>query len=72
MPLLAVIPSGAFSLDDHSHRVEEAFHMLRSALMYFNVDRQLSTLMVASPVKGDGKTTVATRLAVAAAQGGWT
>ena len=70
LPLLAVIPRGAFSDDTPSQHHDEAFHMLRSALQYFNVDRQLSSIMVASPTTGDGKTTVATRLAVAAAQAG--
>jgi receptor protein-tyrosine kinase len=69
-PLLAVVPRGAFSAEKLSKLEEESFHMLRSALMFFNVDRQLSTVLVTSPVKGDGKTTVATHLAIAAAQGG--
>lgn len=69
-PLLAVVPRGAFSGEKLSRLEQESFHMLRSALMFFNVDRQLSTVLVTSPVKGDGKTTVATHLAIAAAQGG--
>jgi Mrp family chromosome partitioning ATPase len=68
--LLAVIPRGAFSPDTVSPQHDEAFHMLRAALQYFNVDRPLSTILISSPVKGDGKTTVATRLVIAAAQAG--
>ncbi len=71
LPLLAAIAPSAFSgslmtgpLDD------EAFQMLRTALMYFNVDAPLTSVMVTSPGEKDGKTTVATRLALAAAQAG--
>lgn len=69
LPLLAAVPSGAFS-DKAVAQHDEAFHMLRSALTYFNVDRPLSSVLISSPFKGDGKTTVATRLAMAAAQAG--
>ncbi len=70
LPLLAVIPRGAFSEGAGDAHDDEAFHMLRSALQFFNVDRPLSTILVSSPLAGDGKTTVATRLAAAAAQAG--
>jgi capsular exopolysaccharide synthesis family protein len=70
LPLLAVIPKSAFSETAADVRTHEAFHTLRSALMFFNVDRPLSAIVIASPLKGDGKTTVATGLAVAAAQAG--
>jgi succinoglycan biosynthesis transport protein ExoP len=68
--LLAVIPEAAFTPEGGGARAAEAFHMLRSALMYFSVDRPVSTIAVSSPIKGDGKTTVSTQLAVAAAQMG--
>ena len=70
LPLLAVIPNGAFSEDVANHSHDEAFHTLRSSLMYFNIDKPLSSIMVSSPMKGDGKTTVATHLALAAARAG--
>jgi capsular exopolysaccharide synthesis family protein len=70
LPLLAVIPRSAFSAETASEHEDEAFHMLRSALVFFNVDRPLSTILITSPLSGDGKTTVATRLSVAAARGG--
>jgi capsular exopolysaccharide synthesis family protein len=70
LPLLSVVPRGAFSEQAGDSRHDEAFHMLRSALQFFNVDRPLSTILVSSPLAGDGKTTVATRLAAAAAQAG--
>jgi capsular exopolysaccharide synthesis family protein len=70
LPLLAVIPRSAFSGGTEDVRAREAFQMLRSALMFFNVDRPLAAILVASPLKGDGKTTVAAGLSLAAAQAG--
>jgi succinoglycan biosynthesis transport protein ExoP len=48
----------------------EAFHLIRAHLRYFNVDRELRALLVASAAPGDGKTTVARHLAAAAARMG--
>ena len=48
----------------------EAFHLIRAHLRYFNIDKELRTLMVASAAPGDGKTTVARHLAGAAARMG--
>jgi Mrp family chromosome partitioning ATPase len=45
----------------------ESFHLLRAHLRYFNVDRELRTVLVASAGPGDGKTTIVRHLAVAAA-----
>ena len=70
-PLLAAIPSSAFSpdrLEDPAD--EEAFQMLRGALTYFNVEQQLGSVAVVSPMVGDGKTTVAVGLALATARAG--
>jgi succinoglycan biosynthesis transport protein ExoP len=50
----------------------EAFQLIRAHLRYFNVDRELHTLLVASPAPGDGKTTIALHLAAAAARVGST
>ena len=55
--------------EDHSGEAE-AFHLIRAHLRYFNVDRELRTLLVASAAPGDGKTTVARHLAAAAARMG--
>lgn len=44
--------------------------MLRSTLVYFNVDRSLSTVLITNSMKGGGKTTVATKVALASAMGG--
>jgi capsular exopolysaccharide synthesis family protein len=51
-------------------REEEAFQLIRAHLRYFNIDRELRTLLVVSAGPGDGKTTVARHLASAAARMG--
>jgi len=48
----------------------EAFHLIRAHMRYFNVDRELRTLMVVSAAPGDGKTTIARHLAAASARVG--
>jgi tyrosine-protein kinase len=49
---------------------EEAFHLIRAHLRYFNVDREPRTLLVVSAAARDGKTTVARQLASATARMG--
>jgi succinoglycan biosynthesis transport protein ExoP len=46
----------------------ETFSLIRAHLRFFNIDRDLRTVVVASATPGDGKTTVARRLAEAAAR----
>ncbi len=80
LPLLGVVPeSSALSRSARGDGVEhgglpageaEAFHLIRAHMRYFNVDRELRTLMVASAAPGDGKTTIARHLAAAAARMG--
>ena len=70
-PLLSVIPRAAFpGASPAAAPVREAFRTLAASLVYFNIDRPVSTVMVASPTKGDGKTTVSLYLAVALAMDG--
>ena len=69
-PLLGSIPDEAFPGRPPAPYVQEAFQTLRTGLTYFNIDRTLSSVLVASPTRGDGKTTVAANLAVALAQDG--
>lgn len=75
LPLLGVVPEGAVIAPSATRVGEplastapavEAFQLIRARLRYFNVDRQLRTLLVSSPSSGDGKTTVALNLARAA------
>jgi tyrosine-protein kinase len=70
LPFLATIPQEAFPGNEDSSDVHEAFQTLRSSLTYFNADQQLRTLLVVSGLKGEGKTTVASNLAVAYATSG--
>jgi capsular exopolysaccharide synthesis family protein len=80
LPLLGVVPESS-ALSRSAKRTgdgkavlppgeSEAFHLIRAHLRYFNVDRELCTLMVVSAAPGDGKTTVARHLAGAAARMG--
>ncbi len=48
----------------------EAFRVLRTNLRYFNVDRNLQSILVVSPEEGDGKSTVARGLAMTMAEMG--
>lgn len=48
----------------------EPFRMLRANLRYFNLDHRITSLLVTSAAPGDGKTTVAMNLALAAAEAG--
>jgi capsular exopolysaccharide synthesis family protein len=71
LPLLSAIPASAFDpAEDEDLRDEEAFQMLRGALMYFNVDQRLKSVVITSPGQEDGKTTVAVRLAQSVARSG--
>ncbi len=69
LPMLSAIPASAFSgeLDFFAH---EAFYTLRASLTYYNVDKPLSSVLVTSASKDDGKTLVATQLAIALARTG--
>jgi capsular exopolysaccharide synthesis family protein len=69
-PLLAMVPGDAFPRGSRGPQVREAFQTLRTGLTYFNVDRDLKSVMITSPFRADGKTTVATDLSIAMAQGG--
>jgi hypothetical protein len=76
LPLLGVVPeSAALSRSAQRKRdaqgalpagESESFQLIRAHLRYFNVDRELRTLLIASAAPGDGKTTIARHLAGAA------
>jgi capsular exopolysaccharide synthesis family protein len=71
LPMLAAIAPSAFSGDlESAAEDEEAFQMLRTALTYFNVERRLKSVVITSAGEKEGKTTVATRLALAATRAG--
>lgn len=48
----------------------EAFRMLRANLRYFNVDREITTILITSAAPQDGKTTVSWNIALADARAG--
>ncbi len=70
VPLLATITADAFPGGRPGPHVSESFQRLRDNLTYFNADEELDTLMVVSPLQGEGKTTVAMNLAIAFARSG--
>jgi capsular exopolysaccharide synthesis family protein len=70
VPLLGSIPDEAFPGRGSGPFVHEAFQTLRAGLTYFNIDRTLSSVLISSPTRGDGKTTVAANLARALAEDG--
>jgi capsular exopolysaccharide synthesis family protein len=80
LPLLGVVPESSALARSTRRNGEafdalpageaEAFYLIRAHLRYFNVDRRLRTLLIASAAPGDGKTTVARHLAAAAARMG--
>jgi succinoglycan biosynthesis transport protein ExoP len=69
-PLLSAVPRSAFGDEPSDGATEEAFQTLRASLTYFNVDREIKSVLITSPAQGDGKTTVATNLARAMARAG--
>lgn len=62
-PLLAAIPRTAYEHGDSLPYLADAFQTLRNSLMFFNIDRPISSVLINSPARGDGKTTVAVQLA---------
>lgn len=71
LPLLAAISPSAFSGTlETTAADEESFQMLRTSLTYFRVGGPLDSVLISSPGEKEGKSTVAGRLALAAAHAG--
>jgi capsular exopolysaccharide synthesis family protein len=78
VPLLARVPRshGLAHLQDSTADGDgapfstEAFRTLRANLRYFSVTRDISSILVSSPMSGDGKSTVALHLAMTMAMMG--
>jgi polysaccharide biosynthesis transport protein len=78
LPLLGVVPKSAALARSARPRggkrtvlppaEAEAFSLIRAHLRFFNIDRDLRTVLIASAAPGDGKTTIARHLAEAAAR----
>lgn len=72
LPVLATVPPSAFkhSRADDRARSLEPYRILRSALDFVAVTRQLDTLMITSAVPGEGKSTASIDLSHAIALAG--
>ena len=75
LPIVGYVPeSGSLRKEDAGPQlrgpIAEAFRMLRTTLLYFNVDKNLRSLLVTSAAPKEGKTTVSLNLACTAAAGG--
>ncbi len=55
------------SKEDPESPFAEAFRMVRTNLQFVDLDKGLRTIVVTSPIPGDGKTTVAANIAIALA-----
>ena len=76
-PLLGTVPllraealTPAMAIDQPLSPAGEAYRALRTAVLFTHLDRPIKTLLITSPSAGDGKTTIASNLAVTLAQGG--
>ncbi|HZV74161.1 MAG TPA: polysaccharide biosynthesis tyrosine autokinase [Conexibacter sp.] len=72
LPVLATVPPSAFKgdrMDDRGHSLEP-YRILRSALDFIAVTRQLDTLLITSAVASEGKSTASIDLAHAIALAG--
>ncbi|MGA8924666.1 MAG: polysaccharide biosynthesis tyrosine autokinase [Solirubrobacterales bacterium] len=75
LPIVGYVPeSGSLRKEDAGPQlrgpIAEAFRMMRTTLLYFNVDKNLRSLLVTSAAPKEGKTTVSLNLACTAAAGG--
>ena len=74
-PILGIVPSSPTISAvrgpmDLTRRDAETFRMLRSNLQYFNIAREVTSVIVTSAASGDGKSTISLHLAVASARAG--
>jgi len=66
-PMLGSVPAAAFHGDPRAAS-SEAFGRIRDALVHFDLGVPLSSLIIASPLRSEGRTTVTANLAVAFAR----
>lgn len=70
LPLLTAVPRSAFKGPPLTPAAQESFARLRAALSYYDVEREVKSVMVSSPGAGEGKTLVSINLALAYARAG--
>lgn len=71
LPILAALAPSAFSNGlEWQPSDAEAFQTLRTSLTYFTPDREIRSVLITSPGEREGKSTVASGLALAAAHTG--
>lgn len=74
VPVIGAVPEsaayGAIPLQQLPPVEAEAFALLRARLRYFNVDREVRSMLITSAASGEGKSTVALNLALAEASAG--
>ena len=70
VPLLAAVPSAAFADGERASRNEAPFEMLRDTLTFSSGERRPDTIAIVSALSGQGRTTVAIRLALSYAHTG--
>ncbi len=61
--------SGTYVVQDPNSIFAENFRLLRSNIEFFQVSRPVKTILITSPGQANGKTTVATSLALSISQG---
>lgn len=59
------------TLTDPRSAAAEAYRTLRTNLLFYSVDHPVNTLVITSPVPGEGKSAALANLAVTLAQGGY-
>jgi capsular exopolysaccharide synthesis family protein len=80
VPMLGIVPTSSALSTSARHKgaktvalppaEAEAFSLIRAHLRFFNMDREVRTVVIASPAPGDGKSTLALHLAEAATRSG--
>jgi receptor protein-tyrosine kinase len=68
----ALAASGSIPTLDSGSQVAESFRILRTSLEFIDVDRDVSCILVTSSIAGEGKSMVASNLAVSLARSGRT
>lgn len=67
--LLEKANNATYVADNPNSILAENFRLLRSNIEFFQISRPIRTILVTSPNQGNGKTTVATNLALSISQG---